>query len=260
MPIAIVTGGNSGIGKAISVTLAKRGYDVGLTWHSDGENTEEVLEEIRAAGARGEARQMDVDVPVSELEQATVGPLNELIDALGGIDVFVSNAGMGVDAPTVETSFEDWMRVQNVVLNASFLGMRLAAQRIIDAGNGGRIVAITSVHEHQPLENSSPYVAAKHGLGGLVKNLAIEVAEHGITVNAVAPGEIATKMTGQEDQDPADSERPGIPLKRPGHAYEVAWMVGALCEPDARYATGQSFVVDGGMLQMGPMANQLAGP
>jgi NAD(P)-dependent dehydrogenase (short-subunit alcohol dehydrogenase family) len=259
MPIAIVTGGNSGIGKAISVTLAQRGYDVGLTWHEAGENTEEVLEEIRAAGVRGEARQMDVDVPVAELE-AAMAPIEELADALGGLDVFVSNAGMGLDSEVVETSLEDWMRVQNVVLNAGFLGCRFAARRMVGQGRGGRIIAITSVHEHQPLHGSAAYVAAKHGLGGLVKNLAIEIAEHGITVNAVAPGEIATKMTGQEDIDPSESERPGIPLKRPGNAHEIAWMVAALCEPDARYATGQSFPVDGGMLQMGPMANQLAGP
>src|ERR671921_1704809 len=95
MPIAIVTGGNSGIGKAISVTLAKRGFDVGLTWHSEADHTQEVLDEISAAGVRGEARQIDLDVPAAELETA-VAPCEELIDALGGVDVFVHNAGAGI--------------------------------------------------------------------------------------------------------------------------------------------------------------------
>ena len=99
---------------------------------------------------------------------------------------------------------------------------------------------------------SSAYDAAKHGLGGLVKTMALELGAHGITANAVAPGEIATPMTGQTDEDPTQTERPGIPLGRPGHAYEIADVVAFLASPPASYVTGASWVVDGGMLQMGP--------
>ena len=98
---------------------------------------------------------------------------------------------------------------------------------------------------------SSAYDAAKHGLGGLVKSAALELAPHRITVNAVAPGEIATPMTGNEDEDPREHHRPGIPLGRPGDAREVAAVIAFLASPDAAYMTGASVVVDGGMLQMG---------
>jgi hypothetical protein len=103
---------------------------------------------------------------------------------------------------------------------------------------------------------AAAYCAAKGGLGLLTRVAAIELAEHGITVNAVAPGEIATPMTGQEDEDPTapGHERPGVPLRRPGDAREVAAVIAFLASPEAGYVTGSSYAVDGGMLQMGPMA------
>ena len=257
MPNAIVTGGNSGIGKAICVRLAGRGFDIGLTWHDADEHLEEVQGEITAVGRHVEARPMDLDVPLERLPEAC-NVVAELSDALGGVDVFVHNAGAGLSDEVLECSLDQWSSTMNIVLNGGFLLGQIAGRRMRDEGRGGRIVYVTSVHEHVPLRGMGAYVAAKHGLGGLVKNFALEVAEHGITVNAVGPGEIATRMTGQEDRDPSQSGRPGIPMGRPGHANEIAWMVAALCEPDARYATGQSYVVDGGMLLMAAEANQLA--
>jgi NAD(P)-dependent dehydrogenase (short-subunit alcohol dehydrogenase family) len=127
---------------------------------------------------------------------------------------------------------------------------------MVAAGRGGRIVNITSVHEHQPRVGAAAYCAAKGGLGLLTRVAALELAEHGITVNAVAPGEIATPMTGQEDEDPTapGKHRPGVPLGRPGDAREIAAVVAFLASPAAAYVTGASWPVDGGMLQMGPMA------
>jgi NAD(P)-dependent dehydrogenase (short-subunit alcohol dehydrogenase family) len=121
---------------------------------------------------------------------------------------------------------------------------------MVEQGRGGRIVNVTSVHEHVPLRGSSAYTSAKHGLGGLTKQMALELAGHGILVNAVAPGEIATPMTGNEDVDPTGVERPGIPLRRPGSAHEIASLVAWLASPGAAYTTGSSFVVDGGLLLM----------
>ena len=115
---------------------------------------------------------------------------------------------------------------------------------------------ITSVHEHRPLVGSAAYCAAKGGLGLLTQTMALELAHHGITVNAVAPGEIATAMTGNEDVNPSGISRPGIPLGRPGDAREVAAVVAMLCRPEARYVTGASWAVNGGPLLMSAVAAQ----
>jgi NAD(P)-dependent dehydrogenase (short-subunit alcohol dehydrogenase family) len=202
-------------------------------------------------GRRGEIRRLDLtDLP------AAAGVIDELTDALGGLDVLVNNAGTGITEPFLDTKLESWSEVLDVDLTGPMLCAQRAARRMVAAGRGGRIINVTSVHEHVPLEGSSAYCAAKGGLGLLTRVAALELAEHGITVNAVAPGEIATPMTGQEDVDPTapGHERPGVPLGRPGDAREVAAVVAFLASPEAAYVTGASWTVDGGMLQMGPMA------
>ena len=134
--------------------------------------------------------------------------VGELADELGGLDVFVNNAGIGKSAPFLELSLEDWQDVLDVDLTGAFLCAQKAARIMVDAGTPGRIVNITSVHEHIPLPQAAAYCAAKGGLGLLTKVMALELGEHGITVNAIAPGEIATPMTGAHDVDPSDEERP----------------------------------------------------
>ena len=163
-----------------------------------------------------------------------------------------TDSGTGDSAPLLELTLEQWRHTVAADLDGAFVCIQRAARRMVQAGRGGRIIGITSVHEHQPRVGSSAYDAAKHGLGGLVKTMALELGAEGITVNAVAPGEIATPMTGQTDEDPTQTERPGIPLGRPGQAYEIADVVAFLASPPASYVTGASWVVDGGMLQMGP--------
>jgi NAD(P)-dependent dehydrogenase (short-subunit alcohol dehydrogenase family) len=176
--------------------------------------------------------------------------VDELADALGGVDVFVNNAGISRRSPFVELTWEDWRETFAVDLDGAFLCAQRAARRMIAQGRGGRIVNITSVHEHVPLPDSAAYFAAKHGLGGLTKQMAYELAEHNITVNAVAPGEVATPMTGKEDADVEDEPRERVPLGRPGDAREIASLVSWLASPAAAYATGHSFVIDGGLLLM----------
>jgi NAD(P)-dependent dehydrogenase (short-subunit alcohol dehydrogenase family) len=251
MPSAIVTGSDSGIGKATAVLFAERGFDVGITWHEDEDGARGTASEVESHGRRAEVRRLD-------LSEVKAGPrvVADLADALGGVDVFVNNAGTGHETPFLEVPLEEWQHVIDVDLTGAFLCAQEAARRMVAARRGGRIVNVTSVHEHLPLRGAAAYCAAKGGLGLLTKVMAVELAEHAITVNAVAPGQIATPMTGAEDEDPHTIERPAIPLKRPGHAREIASAIAFLASDDAGYVTGESFVIDGGLVLMGPVANQ----
>lgn len=246
---AIVTASDSGIGKATALALAEAGMDVGVTWHSDEEGARDTAAKVEQRGRRAVVTQLDV----SDLEHCG-DVIDRLADDLGGVDVFVNNAGVGGNQEFLDADLATWRHTVATDLDGPFVVMQRAAQRMVAAGHGGRIIAITSVHEHQPRVGSAAYDAAKHGLGGLIKTAALELGEHGITANAVAPGEIATPMTGQTDDEPSDTERPGIPLRRPGDAREIAAVVGFLASGAASYVTGASWVVDGGMLQMGPQA------
>ena len=245
-PVAIVTASDSGIGQETAKALAESGYDVGITYHMDEAGARETLEAVEGAGRRGEIRRLDLtDLP------GAVGVIDELADALGGVDVLVNNAGTG--DPTgdfLELSYDEWRKVLATDLDGAFLCSQRAARRMVDAGTGGRIVNITSVHEHVPRAGASAYCASKGGLGLLTKVMAMELAEHGIRVNAVAPGEISTPMTGAEDTDPTTIEKPNLPLGRPGHAREIADFVVFLASEKSSYATGQSYVVDGGLMLM----------
>jgi NAD(P)-dependent dehydrogenase (short-subunit alcohol dehydrogenase family) len=251
MAVAIVTGSDSGIGRAAAVALADDGFDVGITWHSDEEGAQGTAAEVADRGRRAEVRRLDL---TSLPDAAAV--VDDLGDALGGLDVFVNCAGAGASAPFVEADWDSWQRVIDVDLNGAFLCAQRAARRMVAQGSGGRIVNVTSVHEHVPLRGSAAYCAAKGGLGMLTKVMALELAEHRITVNSVAPGEIATPMTGNEDVDPERVERPGIPMRRPGDAREIAAVIAFLASPQASYVTGASLVADGGLLLMAAIGNQ----
>ncbi|TQJ91849.1 SDR family oxidoreductase [Streptomyces sp. SLBN-31] len=247
--VAVVTGSDSGIGRATAVRLAQAGLDVGITFHTDHEGAEETAAEVRALGRRAEVARLDL----TGLPEAA-DTVDELAERLGRLDVLVNNAGTGTMTPFLDLELDTVREVLDVDLIGPFLCGQRAARHMIRQGDGGRIVNVTSVHEHQPRVGAAPYCAAKGGLGLLTQVMALELAEHGITVNAVAPGEIATPMTGQEDTDVRAESRPGVPLGRPGDAREVAAVIAFLAGPDASYVTGASWSVDGGMLRMGPQA------
>jgi NAD(P)-dependent dehydrogenase (short-subunit alcohol dehydrogenase family) len=247
--VAIVTASDSGIGKASAVQLADAGFDIGITWHEDEQGANDTAREVEEKGRRAEVRRLDL----TQLPEAAA-VIDELADALGGVDVLVNNAGTGSSAPFLEFDWEDWRHDLSVDLDGPFLCSQRAARRMVEQGRGGRIINITSVHEHIPLKGATAYCSAKGGLGLLTKVMALELGEYGISVNAIAPGEIATPMTGQEDQEPSQEDRP-VPLGRPGNAHEIAALVAFLASPEARYATGESIVVDGGLMLLAAEAN-----
>ncbi len=246
---AIVTASDSGIGRATAVALADAGLDIGVTWHSDEAGAKETAEQVRQAGVTAELAHLDT----ADLDRCG-DVVDELAGRLGGVDVFVNNAGTGTARLALEMTIHEWRHVMATDLDGAFACIQRAGRRMVGGGRGGRLIAVSSVHEHQPRVGSAAYDAAKHGIGGLMKTLALELGQYGITANCVAPGEIATPMTGLEDQDPHTEDRPGVPLGRPGDAREVAAVIAFLASPQASYVTGASYVVDGGMLQMGPQA------
>jgi NAD(P)-dependent dehydrogenase (short-subunit alcohol dehydrogenase family) len=249
---AIITGSDSGIGKATAVRLARDGFDVGVTWYGDREGGEGTARQVEQEGARAVLTELDV----TQFEQAA-DTIEALAGELGGLDVFVNNAGGGETHPFLEFPLDAWQRVLALNLTGAFVCAQRAARIMVESGTQGRIVNITSVHEHIPLREQAAYCAAKGGLGLLTQAMALELGEQGITVNAIAPGEIATPLTGAGDEDPAELDRPALPAGRPGDAFEVAELVAFLAHPNARYTTGASFVVDGGLMLTAGEFNRL---
>ncbi|CBG89008.1 SDR family oxidoreductase [Citrobacter rodentium] len=245
--VAIVTASDSGIGKACALQLAQQGFDIGITWHSDEQGARKTAQEVMKHGVRAETIQLDLSV-LPEGAQA----LEQLITRLGRIDVLVNNAGTMSKAGFLELPFADWRQIFTVDVDGAFLCSQLAARQMVKQGQGGRIINITSVHEHTPLPEASAYTAAKHALGGLTKAMALELVKHNILVNAVAPGAIATPMNDMDDSDVKPGSEPTIPLGRPGLTREIAGMVGWLCSDGASYTTGQSLIVDGGFMLANP--------
>ncbi len=252
--LAIVTGADSGIGKATAELLATEGYDVGITCHEDVEGVRDTREAIEARGQRCFVERFDAASP----DAGDV--VDRLAEQLGGLGVLVNVAGTGVSDRVVDLGYEEWRHVLATDLDGPFLTSRAAARRMVADGVPGRIVNVTSVHEHLPRLGASAYCAAKAGLGMLTQVLALELGEHGITVNSVAPGEISTPMTGMDEAEAYHQERPGNPLGRPGHVQEVASVIGFLCSPRAAYVTGSSYTVDGGLSLMAAHGHDQAGP
>lgn len=251
MPVAIVTGSDSGIGRATAVRLAQDGFDLGITYNRDEQGADETAEEVRSHGVRAAVRHLD-------LSKAEDGAkvVADLSAELGGLDVLVNNSGTGDPGAWDEITVDQFREVIEIDLIGAFACAQEAARRFVATGTKGRIINVSSVHEVIPNSGATAYCAAKGGLGLMTKVLALDLGRHGILCNTVGPGEIATPMTGQTDEDPHTTERPGIPLRRPGDAREIAGLIAWLAGPEATYVTGSTFLADGGLTQMAAMQDR----
>lgn len=249
--IAVVTGASSGIGRAIALRLADDGLDLVVGYRTDLDGAQRT-----ATGAR----ERGIDVRIVRLDLAQPLEAAAALDAAldeRGIDVLVNNAGVNRRAWFLDEDVPAIEHVLAIDLTGPLACCQLAARRMVTQRRGGRIVNVTSVHEHIPLRGASAYCAAKAALGAATKVLALELAEHEITVNAVAPGETATPMNGvPEHVDAATLPRQAIPAGRPGRPAEIAALVTYLASPAAAYTTGVSVVIDGGLSLMAAVANQ----
>jgi NAD(P)-dependent dehydrogenase (short-subunit alcohol dehydrogenase family) len=248
--IALVTGGARGIGYAIARRLADEGASVAVLSLS-GESS------AAAAGAIG-GLALSGDVAVEEDVEHAV---RETVDAFGRLDVMVNNAATIAIAPVVETSVETWDRLMATNLRGVFLGCRAAARQMIAQGGGGRIVNASSGAGRRGNADIAAYAASKFGVIGLTQSLAVELAPHGITVNAYCPGHV-TSTPMWDDIDAAATARSGRPrgaakraaeaeppLGRGGTPEEVAAGVAYLASDDAGFVTGESLVIDGGLVR-----------
>jgi NAD(P)-dependent dehydrogenase (short-subunit alcohol dehydrogenase family) len=249
--VAIITGSESGIGKACAIALAKAGFRIGIPWYRSESDAKKVAETINVGYDQKRAiiKYMDLRNPVKAVEE-----LEKFIeDFEGRIDVLVNNAGTpGVKGGVSEVKLEDLRETLEVNTIAPFMLAQCAASHMRNKGIQGRIINITSVHEHTPLPHSIPYTVSKHALGGLTKSLAIDLARYGITVNSVAPGMVATPMTNLDGADVEKINIDDFPVPRPGKPEEIANMVEWLCGEKSEYVTGQSLVVDGGFMVTNP--------
>ena len=243
---AIVTGGATGIGAAIVRALTREGASVIIDYVGDAAPALALADELARTGAH-----------VSPFE-GNVADVNEVaaliahaVTTLGGVDILINNAGIEKRYAFVDTPDDVWAREIAVNLSGPFYCSRAAAKQMIAAGDGGHIVNISSIHEDVSMPTNAPYCASKGGLRMLMRTIAVELGAHGITVNNVAPGAIDTPMDAATEADPAlDKELlDEIPLHRMGEPDEVAQAVVWLCSDRARYVTGTTIVVDGGMMR-----------
>lgn len=240
--VALITGGNRGIGKQIAINLAKSGYDIAIAYRTESEDLENVVKEIEENNVKCLAVKGDV----SKYEDCE-NFVNEVIKEFGKIDVLVNNAGITKDTLLMRMKKEDFESVIDVNLVGTFNVTKNVISHMMKA-RSGRIINISSVVGVSGNAGQTNYAASKAGIIGFTKSLAKEVASRNILVNAVAPGFIVTSMTDILKDEIKDEIAKNIPLKRMGTTEDVANVVKFLASDESSYITGQVINVDGGML------------
>lgn len=239
--VALVTGGARGIGKQIAMVLAKEGADIAI-WDVNLEESEKTCSEIQALGQKAMAAQVDVTN-----YESVEGGINKILDKMGKIDILINNAGITKDNLLLRMSQLEWDAVINVNLKGTFNCLR-AASRVMIKQRSGKIVNIASIIGIIGNPGQANYSASKAGIIALTKTAAKELASRNINVNAIAPGFIQTEMTAKLSQEVKDKMLAAIPLAKLGDPADVANACLFLVSNEADYITGQTIVVDGGMV------------
>jgi NAD(P)-dependent dehydrogenase (short-subunit alcohol dehydrogenase family) len=238
----IVTGGGTGIGQGIAIRLAAEGARVCLSYHASGRGAGETLRQIEALGGKAEALPANLESPAEG-----VAMVREAVSRMGGIDALVSNAGPTIPRAFLDVTPEDWDRIHNIHLKSAFFCAQEAVRSMSEAG--GTVVFIGSVHGRASIPDFGPYAAAKGGLEGMTRQMAIELAPRKVTVNCVAPGvvEVESYFHEKSNYRREDAARQ-VPLGRVGFPKDIAPMVAFLISGEAGFLTGQTIVIDGGQL------------
>jgi glucose 1-dehydrogenase len=244
--VAIVTGGNSGIGQAIVLELARLGAKIVIDYVVRPEATEALEQQISKLGDQS----IGVDADVSQ-----VADLQKLADMavakFGRLDIMVNNAGVETRTSVLDTTEDQYDRVLNIDLKSAFFGTQIAAKQMIKQGGGGRIINITSVHEDWPMPGNTAYCLAKGGMRMLTRTAGVELAPDNILVVGVGPGAVATPINLSTMNDPAKLKKldAAIPLGRMARPEEIASVVGFLAGDGATYLTATTIFADGGIMQ-----------
>jgi glucose 1-dehydrogenase len=247
--VAIVTGGNSGIGKAIVLALAEQGANVVIDYVCHPEATEELERQVAALGDKA----IGVDADVSKVEDLQL-LVDAAVKAFGRIDIMVNNAGVETRTSVLDTTEDQYAFVMDVNLKSAFFGTQIAAKQMIAQGGGGRIINITSVHEDWPMPGNTAYCLSKGGMRMLTRTAGVELAPHGITVTGVGPGAVDTPINAQTVADPAQLQKleAAIPLGRVAKPEEIGAVVAFLAGTGSSYLTATTVFADGGIMQGSP--------
>jgi glucose 1-dehydrogenase len=243
--VAIVTGGNSGIGKAIVLELARQDASIAIDYVAHPESTEALEQQIARLGDQS----IGVYADVSKLTD-----LQKLVDSavrrFGRLDIMVNNAGIETRSSVLDTTEDQYDRVLAINLKSAFFGTQLAAKQMIKQGGGGRIINISSVHEDWPMPGNTAYCLAKGGVRMLTRTAGVELARHNIRVVGVGPGAVATPINLSTMKDPAKLAQldSAIPLGRMARPEEIASVVGFLAGDGASYLTATTIFADGGIM------------